>query len=555
MAKTRLWLYLMAAVFLSCSEQDAIKQKQVFRFNIDAGFTSMDPDFARNQANIWVTNQLFDGLVALNDSLQPVPAIADHWTIDSTRTVYTFHLREDVYFHKSDHFPNPEARKVKASDFVYSFNRLLAAETASPGAWIFNDKVFIDTVNGQRKGSFKALDDSTLRITLKRPFPPFLGLLTMQYCSAVPEEVVRHYGDDFARNPVGTGPFKLFRYAEDERLIMHSFDDYYRTDEQGRALPYLDAAVIRFIPNKQNAFLAFMQGKLDLISGIDGSFKDNLLTPDGRLDPEFKGDFRMQKIPYLNTEYLGIQMDADAYRDTMHPLRKRKVRMALNYGFDRKAMLKYLRNNIGRPANQGMVPPGLPAFDTAAVNGYSYNPAKAEALLRKAGYPQGKGMPAITLTTTPTYLDLCIFIENQWTALGIPVNLEVAKPSMLREEMAQGNNLFFRASWIADYPNAENYLALFYSGNFTPDGPNYTRFSDSVYDSLYRAAFTASSIEERQELYHRMENRVLRQAPVIPLYYDEVIRLLQQDVKGLGRNAKNLLDLTRVEIQKKGNTS
>ena len=547
MAKRGMCLILLTAFLAGCAKPDPGSDQQVFRLNLDAGFTSMDPAFARNQANIWVTNQLFDGLVALNDTLQPVPAIAKDWQIDSSRTQYTFHLRQDVYFHPDSLLPSKAARKVTAHDFVYSFNRLLQAETASPGAWIFNDKLFIDTVNGQRQGSFKALNDSTLRIRLKQPFPPFLGLLTMQYCSVVPREVVAHYGKDFRRHPVGTGPFRLFRYAKDERLIMHRYDDYYGTDEQGRPLPYLDAAVVRFIPNKQNAFLAFMQGKLDLISGIDGSFKDNLLTPDGRLDPGFKGQFRMQKLPYLTTEYLGIQMDPAAYPDTGHPLQSPYVRQAINYGFDREQMLLYLRNDIGRPAQSGMVPPGLPAFDTSAVRGYAYNPEKASRLLRKAGYPQGRGMPTLTLNTTPTYLDLCLFIEKQLQELGIPLNVEVNKPSALRERMAQGKVRFFRGSWIADYPDAENYLALFASNNFTPDGPNYTRYADSVYDNLYKKAFTAPDRQARYKLYHRMENRVMQASPVIPLYYDEVIRLVQPDVRGLGTNAKNLLDLKTVK--------
>lgn len=543
MAKPALWLFLASLCLASCSNHKASTDKQVFRLNLDAGFTSMDPAFARNQANIWVTNQLFDGLVSLNDSLQPIPAIAHHWEIDSSRTRYTFHLRQDVYFHEDSLLPDQQSRKVDAHDFVYSFNRILSSKTASPGAWIFNDKVYIDTLKGKRKGSFKALDDSTFQIQLKQPFPPFLGLLTMQYCSVVPKEVVEHFGDDFRRHPVGTGPFKLFTYAKDERIQLHKYKEYYKTDSQGNTLPYLDAVSIHFIPNKQNAFLAFMQGKLDLISGIDGSFKDNLLTPDGRLDPAFEGRFTMQKIPYLNTEYLGIQMDSTIYPDTGHPLQNKYVRQAMNYGFDRGEMLQYLRNDIGKPANSGMVPPGLPAFDTSAVDGYSYRPELAKRLLRKAGYPKGKGMPSFTLTTTNTYLDLCIYIEKQLNELGIPLNVEVAKPSMLREEMAQGQNRFFRGSWIADYPDAENYLALFYSGNHTPSGPNYTRFRDPVVDSLYLASFTAPSRKARESLYHSIENRVMRKAPVIPLYYDEVVRLVQPEIKGLSTNAKNLLDL------------
>ncbi len=547
MSKFKWLLSLALVVQFGCSEKIGQSDKDVFRFNIHAGFTSMDPAFARNQANIWVSNQIFDGLLQLNDNLEPVPCIAKSWEVDSSKTTYTFHLRQDVYFQKDSLFPNKKSRKVTARDFVYSFNRILKKETASPGAWIFNDKVYIREVNGVRKGSFKALNDSTLQIRLKEPFPPFLGLLTMQYCSVVPKKLVKHYGKDFRRNPVGTGPFKLYKFIEGERIILHKYEEYFGKSDKGEDLPFLDAVAIKFIPNKQNEFLAFLRGDLDFLSGIDGSFKDNLLTPDGRLDPKFEGQFRMQKIPYLNSEYLGIQMDSSEIDLSDNPLRKKKIRQAINYGFDRHKMLHYLRNNIGRPANNGLVPAGLPAFDTQAVDGYRYNPEKAGQLLREAGFPQGKGMPTIKLQTTQSYLDLCIFIEKQLANLGIPLKVEVVSPSMLREWMAQSKTPFFRGSWIADYPDAENYLALFYSKNFAPDGPNYTHFSNARFDSLYKASLRAETTAKRHALYHKMENLVMGYSPVIPLYYDEVVRLIQNDVKGLGRNAKNLIDLKNVK--------
>ncbi len=542
MSKIKCFIFLTVICLAGCSEKDANPDQSVFRINLHAGFTSMDPAFARNQANIWVTNQLFNGLVQLNDDLKPVPCIAKSWEIDSTATIYTFHLRNDVYFHKDSLFPNKAARKVDAHDFVYSFNRIINPETTSPGAWIFNDKVYINKENGTPKGSFDALNDSTLQIKLKQPFPPLLGLLSMQYCSVVPREIVNHYGRDFRLNPIGTGPFKLKLFAEDERIIMVNNEHYFEK-ENGQQLPHLDAVELKFIPNKQNEFLAFLRGEIDFMSGIDRSFKDNLLTPEGKLEPKFKGQFVMEKIPYLNTEYLGILMDSTNPEVQDSPLRNQYLRQAINYGFDRKKMLKFLRNNIGRPATNGLVPQGLPSFDTSAVEGYSYKPDKAKKLLRKAGFPEGKGLDKIKLQTTQTYLDLCIFIEKQLEELGIPINVEVVSPSMLREWMAQSKTGFFRGSWIADYPDAENYLALFNSNNFSPDGPNYTHFSDAKFDSLYNQATQTSSDSIRYRLYHQMENIVMEQAPVVPLYYDEVVRLIQNDVKNLNRNAKNLIDL------------
>jgi len=377
MSKIKCFIFLTVIGLAGCSEKDANTNQSVFRINLHAGFTSMDPAFARNQANIWVTNQLFNGLVQLNDDLKPVPCIAKSWEIDSTATIYTFHLRNDVYFHKDSLFPNKEARQVDAHDFVYSFNRIINPETTSPGAWIFNDKVYINKENGTPRGSFDALNDSTLQIKLKQPFPPLLGLLSMQYCSVVPREIVKHYGKDFRLHPIGTGPFKLKLFAEDERLIMVNNEHYFEK-ANGRQLPHLDAVEFKFIPNKQNEFLAFLRGEIDFLSGIDRSFKDNLLTPDGKLEPKFEGEFVMEKIPYLNTEYLGILMDTTTQEVRNAPLKKKYLRQAMNYGFDRHKMLKFLRNNIGRPANNGFVPKGLPSYDTAAVDGYSYNPKRQE---------------------------------------------------------------------------------------------------------------------------------------------------------------------------------
>jgi len=394
--------------------------------------------------------------------------------------------------------------------------------------------------------SFEALNDSVFEIKLSRPFPPFLGLLTMKYCSVVPQEAVDFYGAAFRQNPVGTGPFYFKLWEENEKLVLRKNREYFERDSAGNTLPYLEAVAISFIPDKQSAFLEFVKGNLDLISGLDASYKDELLTFQGDLQPKYARDFNLYRQPYLNTEYLAFLVDSTKQAVQGSPVLNRKVRQALNYSFNRVKMMRYLRNNIGHPATAGMIPMGLPAFDSTAIQGYDYNPAKAAQLLKEAGYPDGKGMPQITLQTNSSYLDLCEYLQSEAQKIGFNLKVEVTPPSTLRQGMATGKVPFFRASWIGDYPDAENYLSLFYSKNWAPNGPNYTHFKNTRFDSLYEQASQTLNDSVRLSLYRKMDKLVMEEAPVVPLYYDQVLRFYPKTVQNLGGNALNLLELKRV---------
>jgi oligopeptide transport system substrate-binding protein len=517
------------------------KVKTVFRYNESAGITSLDPAFAKNQANIWAINQLFCGLVQLDDSLKVRPCIARSWEISADGKDYIFHLRKDVRFHDSRVFPGGKGRLVKASDFVYSFNRITDSTIASPGAWVFG--------NVEKAGShysYTANDDSTLRIKLVKPFPPFLSLLSMQYCAVVPFEAVAEYGKDFRRNPVGTGPFRLKLWKEGVKLVMVRNMNYFEK-EQGKQLPFLDAVAISFIIDKQAAFLEFVKGNLDFMSGIDASYKDEMLTPDGNLNPKYTKGIKLLTGQYLNTEYLGIQVDPSLALVQHSPLRLKKIRQAINYGFDRRRMMRYLRNKIGVPGIGGFIPLGLGGADTATNTGYNYNPEKASALLAEAGFPGGKGLPPITLTTNPSYLDLCKYLQSQLNEIGFDIRIDATPPATLREMIAQAKVNFFRGSWIADYPDAENYLSLFYSGNFCPAGPNYTHYSNKDFDKLYETAEQETDDNLRFKYYRKMDRMMMEEAPVVVLYYDQVLRFARQNISDLGCNPMNLLNLKHVK--------
>lgn len=546
------FLFLIPVLLLASCGSDKISEstvgKKIFRYNESAGITSLDPAFSRNIENIWACNQLYNGLVEMDDELNIKPCIAKKWEISEDGKTYTFHLRNDVYFHDHKLFKDEKGRKVTAKDFVYSFNRIIDSKVASPGAWIFNN---VDYNEAYNYAPFVATDDTTLQIYLSQPFPPFLGILTMQYCSVVAKEIVEYYKNDYRNSPIGTGPFKFKMWDEGNKMVFLKNDNYFEKDEQGNKLPYLDAVAITFIKDEEVEFLKFLNGELEFVSGREGSYKEEIFTNTGQLKKKYQQQVKMLTHPYLNTEYLGILVDDELQLVANSPLRKKLVRQAINYGFDRKQMLSYLRKGIGTPATAGFIPKGLPSFDESLVKGYDYNPEKARELLYSAGYPNGKNMPEITLFTTIGYVDLCEFIQHQLTEIGIKTKVEILPATTHRELVARSKLNFFRKSWIADYPDAENYLALFYSKNFTPHGPNYTHFKNFDFDKLYEMAQSEINDSNRFHLYREMDKIIIEEAPVVPLYYDQVVRLIQTNVKDLGINPINLLTLKKVKIEGK----
>jgi ABC-type transport system substrate-binding protein len=533
-------LLVILALFSCNSPYQGDPSLTVFRYNEFSNITSLDPAFAKDQANIWACNQLFNGLIQLDDKLHICPCIARDWEIDSSGTIYLFHLRTDVFFHDHPAFKEGKGRLVNAYDFVFSFNRILDPALASPGTWVFSK-----VAHSENGYAFSAIDDSTFQIRLVESFPPFAGILTMIYCSVVPVEVISNIGANFRRHPAGTGPFRFRSWKENVKLVLVKNDRYFESDD-GNRLPYIDAVAVTFLIDKQSAFLEFVKGNLDFISGLDQSYKDELLTKDGQIRAKYHDRFNMLTQPYLNTEYLGIVVDTTLDVVKNSPLRHKKVRQAINHGFDREKMVRYLRNNIGYPGLYGILPPGLSAFDTS-LTAYDYNPAKARQLIREAGYDDPEKIPEITLHTTSEYVDLFKYLQHQLEEIGLKINIEVNPAATLMQMKAYSKINFFRASWIADYPDAENYLSLFTSKNLAPAGPNYSRFQNEIYDSLYEKSQRTVGEEERISIYRQMNQAMINEAPVVVLYYDQVLRFTQKNIYNLGTNPLNLLSLKRVK--------
>ena len=521
-------LFSLVFVFFlafSCENKIEIDKKTVFRYNETKNINSLDPIFAKDLSSIKVVNQLFNGLVDLNTKLEVIPSIAKSWNISSDGKVYTFILRNDVFFH-----PHPDLteRNVRAKDFEYSFKRLIDPNNASPGKWVF-DKV----------DNFKAINDTIFKIVLHQPYNPFLGILTMKYCSVVPKKVIESSNTEFRSSPIGTGPFKFKRWEENIKLVLRKNDEYFEKDEKGVKLPYLEAVSITFLPEKQSEFLQLIKDEIDMISGIDSSFKDEILEINGDIKNKYKQSIKMLKGPFLNTEYLAFFMNSTK-EEVQSPL----IRKAINIGFDKNKMIRFLRNGIGKPANGGIIPIGLQGFKINQNN--IYDPEKAKEYVDQYKKITNE-IPNLKLTTSPEYVVFCEFIQKELEKIGLNISIEVIPGSSLREAKANGKLDFFRASWVADYPSAENYLSLFYSKNLSPNGPNYTHFKDNFFDSMYNE-IVSEKIEKNNILkYQKLDSIVNSKYVIVPLFYDEIVRFISKNITGMELNAINTLDLKRVK--------
>lgn len=532
-----LGLLILFFFVLNACQHHSTSTKKIFYYNETTGIATLDPAFAKNQSIMWAVHQVYNTLVEIDSNLQIKPSLAYKWEVSKDRKTYTFFLRRNIYFHTNKCFGKTRSRLLTAHDVAYSFNRIIDKKTASSGAWIFNNRV--DSVQ-----PFFSLNDSVFQLKLKQPFHPILGILSMQYCSIVAKEAVEFYGTTFRRNPVGTGAFKLNLWEEGQALVLHKNENYWEKDIQGKTLPYLDAVQVSFYDNKATEFLQFTQNKLSFVNDIDPSFKDEVLTKKGELRPSWQQKIQLNKHPYLNTEYFGILVDETNPLVQNSPLKSKAIRQAINYAINREQLITYMRNSIGYPATAGFCPSGLPSKNAELVKGYFYNPQKARDLLVQNGF--ANGTPIIKLLTIPIYADIASFIAKQCEDIGIKVVVETVQKSLLLEQTAKSKALFFRGSWIADYPDAENYMSVFYSKNPAP--PNYTKFNNKQFDDLYNQALQETNDSLRYKLYIRMDELIVEEAPIVPIWYDMVIHLVNKNIHNFKPNALNLLELRRVSI-------
>lgn len=477
-----------------------------YRRPLTAEPATLDPARIGDIYGRGVAHQLFDGLVAFDQTLRVVPALARFWRASRDGREWTFSLRPGVRFH---HGP-----EVTADDVVFSLSRLLDPKVGSGVADLFlgiRGAAAFREGRAREVAGLRALDASTVRVTLEEATVPFVSLLAVGQAKVVPRDLVEEFGEAFGTRPVGTGPFRFVRWERGKEIVLAANPDYFEGP------PRLERVVYRIFSGAplEDVYRAFLLGELEDSPLPVREYRQ------ARADPRFQ---------YVRRSLFTLRMYG--FNTRVRPLDDRRVRQALVHAIDREAIVSEIF--LGRfVLARGILPPGVPGYDPRRP-GYPHDPERARELLAAAGYPAGRGLPPIAIWSSvrnEAILREHERIARELALVGVRAEFHYLPdwPEFLRG-MAEGRFPVFLWAWFADVPDPENFLGkLFHSRS----PGNYGRYANPAVDQLLLRARGEEDPLRRAELYRRAEDLVLEDAPVIPVWHQSYERLFQPYVRGV----------------------
>lgn len=524
--KRRLVWFVMVAILLSLvfvGQNAAVAQEPryggVLRWRAVNDPPKLDPAMATDTSSSRNVYLMFDMLVDNDpDGKSIVPRLAESWEASPDGKTWTFHLRKGVKFHKESLGKPTEngGREVTAHDWKYSFERLVKVN--SPRAYFIDMvKGYQDFVDGKVDEwvGIKVVDDYTLQFELDYPFSPFLSVLAYNSFVVVPKEDAEKWGKEFNFHPVGTGAFILERWDHDQRLVYRKNPDYWKKDEAGRQLPYLDGIEIVIIPDNTIAYEEFKKGNIDVLPAPPDEYYEEIKAQYSHL---------LQERPELGTYYYGFNNSKPPFKDNL------KLRQAFNYAVDREAINELVIHGRYYPA-KGILPPGMPGYNPN-LRGYEYNPEKAKQLLAEAGYPDGITVD-LNVNNDPRHTLISEAIQAQLKNLGININIKVLDWGVHLDLCERGETQVFRMGWVADYADPDNFLyVLLHSANHGSKG-NYSFYSNPKVDELLAAARVETDWEKRMKLYQEAEQMIVDDAPWLFLFHYTTSLLAQDWLKNI----------------------
>ena len=528
----RLPFLCFACLTIACSSPHDRQETELFTYNASDGVRSLDPGKAMDLESIWVVDQLYEGLLELDEDMNLRGALAENWRVSEDGLSYAFKLREGAVFHNGD--------PVTAQDVAASFERLIEPSSALPGRWV------LDALKPE--GGIEVVEEDSIQLHLVQPSPVFGALLATPQASILSQGGWKGKPD---REDLGSGPFTLRGWIPETAMVLHRFPDYWMKDDEGNALPIIDGVRVEFNREPGAEFLGFKQGKYDFVSALDPVWAMAMRDNQGDWKPEWKGRVNEYRVPYLKTDYIGILMDSAAMERGGFELPERKLRKAMSLALDREALIRELRAGEATPA-EGFVPPGMPGFGSAVRRIHpdlNFDPERARQGLSELGIgaePPLRRLKGLVLGTKPEMADLAAALQFMWSQFGVDIEIDIAPSAMDAERVAKSQVPLFRKSWLADYPDAENFLGLFHPSRWCPDGPNYTHFEQESVTRLLDSAMVLPASDERTELLRQAEYEVLEEMPVIPLWHDEVVHIVSSRWTHWRVTPTNRLDLRHV---------
>ena len=541
MAKMSLLFTLVALLSVtSCTKKKNYDEK-VLNVVVAAKVKGLDPVNAGDTYSAGEIARVYEGLLEYHYLKRPFelqPNLAEAMpTVSDDGLTYTFKIKKGVMFHDNKCFPGGKGRELKASDFVYSIKRMADQKNNSTGWWLLDNRIvglneWRDKYKGKNSNyadkieGIQALDDYTLQFKLKSQYPQFLYSLAMVYTFAVPHEAVKHYGEEFINNPVGTGAFMTGTYTQSntiEYVKNPNFRDVYYPKEgnaedkaagllanAGKKLPFVDKIKVSIQTEASTRWLSFENGNLDYSEIPKDNFEQVVIPGKGITDVYAKKGISLEITPDLDITYIAFNHDDPLFKNNV------KLRQAMSVAYDHVKANKLFYNNTAVLA-QGIIPPGIPGYDKNYKSPYAqYNIAKAKKLLAEAGFPEGKGLPAISYETTSTTVSrqMSEFFAKSMKDIGIKINVSTNTWPQLTKKVKGRKAQMFGMAWLGDYPDAENFLQLLWGVNSAP-GPNGANYNNEEFNKKFVKAKNMQPGPERAAIYKELNQFVSEQVPLI----------------------------------------
>lgn len=487
--------------------------------------TEFDPALVQDGDTIDLIQNIFEGLTTWSEDNKVIGNLAKNWDLTDGGRTYVFHLKQGVKFHNG--------REVTADDVAFSINRAVNPALASPTTDDYLDDIVgykeAHTGKAPAMSGIKVVDKYTISITIDKPRPYFLGKLTYPTSFVVAKEAVKENQKiNSVDQMVGTGPFKAASYQDGQLFKLTSFKDYH---EGAPAIDGIDRPVM---VDAVSRFNAFRRGELDYLPVQRQDIK--AIKDDANLSAQ------LQFFPRPSIYYVGLNQGVvPAFKD-------KRVRQAFAMAIDRDAIVNDTLSGQNTKAD-GVLPPGVLGHrDKAAV--FPFDVKQAQQLLAAAGFPGGKGFPALKITFRAEQTDVQLVAQSVAQQLHDNLGVTVGQEPMEWGAYLARNNAkkipFFHMRWAADYLDPQDFLSLFFT---TTGNENKTSYSNPQVDALCTKADADLNEPERLQLYAQAEDIVLQDAPWVPIYFQRDAELISPRVQGLRNSAFGHLPHYKVSLK------
>jgi oligopeptide transport system substrate-binding protein len=544
---------LIACLFFTfaCKKQSVVRP-DTLSFALSSEISTLDPANCYDQICYIAVSQVYESLYEIEYLKRPYslrPLLAESLPmISKDRKTYTFKIKKGIKYHASKDLA--EGRVVKAQDFVDQIKRLAFIPTRSQGWWLFDGKIkglneWRESVGSNLEKFFttevpglRATDDQTLVIELNEVYPQLLYALAMNFTSPIPAEAIKKNNNELTNNFFGTGPYFIKSYNPSQQVTLKKNKDYVTSvypsqgdryahengllKDAGAKLPFVENIKLVVIKEAQTAWLNFLKNKIDMIN-LTKDHYHVALTPEGKLKPEITEDnIHLQTSPTLIYWWLSFNMQDPILGKNLN------LRRAIAHGVNIEKYIELFTYNVAQKANS-IYPPGIPGYSPSAELPYEYNLEKAKDYLKKAGYPDGKGLPTLTYDVRGNDTirrQMGEFIQQELKTIGININVSMNSFPAFLEKSRKGQLQFWQGGWILDYPDAENVLQLLNSANLPP-GPNSAQYINPKFDKMFAELKTMEDGTEKYAQMAKMEDIINQDLPWVMQYYTRNYILLQ----------------------------